>query len=142
MLIIPYCSREFTLCVFSGVSECGVEWSPFKAKMLSKRSLFKYALLYNFAGIVLNLITDLLLPEIGTTLSLKPIISESIYVQEISNRLLHSSAKTRPAQLLHSNSHQQYIIEGNYGTRNIAWPWMVHYAKDYVSHFAYYKELS
>ena len=113
--------------------------------MLSKRSLFKYSLLYNIVAVVLNLVVDLCTStDTGTTstVSLRPIESDSFWIREISNRLLHSSGRTRPTLLLHSKRENEFILEGNYGTRNIAWPWMVHYAKDYVKHFAYFKDLT
>lgn len=101
--------------------------------MLSKRSIFKYAILYNIVAILVNLVCDIILPDKYETTLVKPIVSGNFWTDEIGTRLIKSAAKTRPSVIIHSEDRSTFILEGTYGTRNIAFPWIIHYAADYLS---------
>ena len=63
----------------------------------------------------------------------KPIVSGHFWTDEIGTRLIKSAAKTRPSAIIHSGERSTFSLEGSYGNRNIAFPWIIHYAADYLS---------
>ena len=65
----------------------------------------------------------------------RPIVnvqSGSFQFDTFSTWLLKSAAQTRPTQMLHSTN-KGLVNEGQYGSRNIAFPYFMRYAIDYVS---------
>ena len=81
----------------------------------------------------MNLVCDIALPDKYETTLVKPIVSGHFWTDEIGTRLIKSAAKTRPSAIIHSGERSTFSLEGSYGNRNIAFPWIIHYAADYLS---------
>jgi len=100
--------------------------------MLSKVSLFKFGVCYNLAAILLQIVVESSISDKLESVAVRPCDPESSLCL-ILRRAVVSISKTRPTALVHAESSNSFIIQGGYGTRNIAWPWAIHYAADYVS---------
>lgn len=100
--------------------------------MLSKRNLALSSICYNLTAILLGLLSDVVFQGHFESLPIRPIRTEN-YLGIILDRVIKSSAKHRPSFLINSATRdgQQYVLQSAYGSRNIAWPWVIRYATDY-----------